>query len=118
MSHRTLSSRALSYRALSYGALPPKPQHALKAHGAVISEIPNRMPGLFSFALTGALIMGGFLLTFGQALAGDRGDAAGNYYYDRYALPYVKAYAPPDTAPGTYGRSDVGEYPRGSHDHY
>jgi len=107
----------MSYRDLSYRSLPPKTQHALKGHGVVISEIPNRMPGVFSFALTGALFMGAFLLTFGQALAGDRGEAAGNYYYDRYALPYVKAYAPPDTAPGTY-RSDDGEYPRGSRDHY
>ncbi len=42
------------------------------------------------------------LAAFGHALADDRGDATGNYYYDRYALPWVKAYAPPDTAPGTY----------------
>ena len=70
--------------------------------GAVISYRPSPMPGFFSFFLTGALFMGALLLTFGHALAdgGDRGE--GGYYYDRYALPYVKRYAPPDTAPGTF----------------
>ena len=78
-------------------------------HGAVISYRPSNMPAYLSFLLTGALFMGAFLAMFGQALADDRGEAEGNYYYDRYALPYVKEYAPPDTAPGTYGRSDDGE---------
>jgi len=65
MSHRTVSYRALPPKTLS-----AKTQHALKSHGVVISEVPNRMPGIFSFALTGALIMSAFLLTFSQALAG------------------------------------------------
>jgi hypothetical protein len=108
----------MSDRTLSYRSLPPKTQHALKSHGVVISEVPNRVPGVVSFALTGALCTGAFLLTFGAALAAGRGEAAGNYYYDRYALPYVTAYAPPDTAPGTYGRADDGEFPRGSRNHY
>ena len=86
-------------------------------HGAVISYRPSNMPAYLSFLLTGALFMAAFLAMFGQALADDRGEAEGNYYYDRYALPYVKAYAPPNTAPGTY-RSYDGEYPRGSRDHY
>ena len=85
--------------------------------GAVISHPPSSMPAIFSFLLTGALFMAAFLAMFGQALADDRGEAEGNYYYDRYALPYVQAYAPPDTAPGTY-RSYDGEYPRGSRDNY
>lgn len=102
---------------MSHRALSPAAQRALKSHGVVISETPNHMPGIFSFVLTGALFTGALLLTFGQALADDR-DATDNYYYDRYALPWVKAYAPPNTAPGTYTRDSEGEYPRGSHDHY
>jgi len=82
----------------------------------LISYLPSAMPAFFSFLLTGALFMGALLATFGHALAGDRGGDDGGYYYDRYALPYVKRYAPPNTAPGTYGRSDDGEYPRGSND--
>jgi hypothetical protein len=46
-------------------------------------------------------------------------DAAGNYYYDRYALPWVRAYAPPNTAPGTFDeRSNGTRVPRGTGDHY
>jgi hypothetical protein len=86
--------------------------------GAVISYRPSNMPGIFSFLLTGALFLGALLAMFSHARADDGGEAEGNYYYDRYALPYVKAYAPPDTAPGTYGRSNDGEFPRGSRNHY
>ena len=57
----------------------------------------------FSFPLTGALFTLVLLATFGQALAGDRNEGdEGGYYYDHYALPWVKEYAPPDTAPGTF----------------
>ena len=71
-----------------------------------------RSPGFWICALVLALAFG-FL--------GSRGiwdPDEGRYYYDRYALPYVKAYAPPNTAPGTYEQSDDGEYWRGSHNDY
>jgi len=100
---------------MSYRALPAETQRVLKNHG-VIAYTPSRLPGIFSFLLTGALFTAALLLTFSQALADDPDE--GRYYYDRYALPYVKAYAPPNTAPGTYGQSDDGEYWRGSHNNY
>lgn len=85
--------------------------------GAVISHRPSPIPGVLSFILTGALFTGALLATFAHALADDRG--AGNYYYDRYALPYVKRYAPPDTAPGTFDeRANGTDVPRGSGDQY
>jgi hypothetical protein len=95
---------------MSHRTFSPETQRVLKNHG-VISYAPSRMPGFFSFLLTAALFVGAFLLAFGHALADDRntdptGNPTGNYYYDRYALPYVKRYAPPDTAPGTYGEHD------------
>jgi hypothetical protein len=83
---------------------------------AVISYRPSPMPAFFSFLLTGAVFTGALLATFSHALAGDgdRGDAGG-YYYDRYALPYVKRYAPPDTAPGTFNEPQHGnDAPRGN----
>jgi hypothetical protein len=106
---------------MSHRTLSPETQRVLKSHG-VISYTPSRMPQVLSFVLTAALFLGAFLLTFGHALADDRntnptGDPVGNYYYDRYALPWVRAYAPPNTAPGTYRDYD-GEYPRGSRDRY
>lgn len=100
---------------MSHQALSPETQRVLKNHG-VIAYTPSRLPGIFSFLLTGALFTAALLMSFGQVLADDGDD--GRYYYDRYALPYVKAYAPPDTAPGTYGRSDDGEYWRGSRNNY
>lgn len=81
-----------------------------------MSDQARAMPAQITFLLTMASFLGAFLVTFASAQADDRGE--GNYYYDRYALPWVKAYAPPDTAPGTYGRADDGEYPRGSRNHY
>jgi hypothetical protein len=103
--------------------LSPETQRVLRSHGAVISYAPSRMLAVLSFVLTAALFLGVFLATFAHALADDRndptGDATGNYYYNRYALPWVRAYAPPDTAPRTYGRRDNdGEYPRGTGDRY
>ncbi len=88
--------------------------------GAVISYRPSRVPEFLSFLLTGALFTGALLATFGLALADDgdrdRGDEGG-YYYDRYALPYVKRYAPPDTAPGTFDEPAHGnDAPRGPGD--
>lgn len=100
---------------MSYRALPPETQRVLKNHG-VIAYTPSRMPGIFSFLLTGALFTAALLLTFTQATADD--SDAGRTYYDRYALPWVKAYAPPNTAPGTYDQSNDGEYWRGSHNDY
>jgi len=38
-------------------------------NSVVISYRPSAMPAFFSFLLTGALFMGAFLATFGQALA-------------------------------------------------
>ncbi|MGK2923592.1 MAG: hypothetical protein ACSLE4_12575 [Methyloceanibacter sp.] len=96
---------------MSHRALSPETQRVLKNHG-VIAYTPSRMPAIFSFLLTGALFTAALLMSFGHALANDRDD--GRYYYDQYALPYVKAYA----APGTYGRSDDGEYWRGSRNTY
>ena len=101
---------------MSQQPLTAETRRVLKNHGVIISTTPSRMPGIFSFALTGALFTGALLMTFGHALADDRDD--GRYYYDKYALPYVKAYAPRDTAPGTYGRDDNGEYWRGSRNNY
>ncbi|ODS03219.1 hypothetical protein AUC71_01105 [Methyloceanibacter marginalis] len=100
---------------MSHQALSPETQRVLKNHG-VIAYTPSRMPAIFSFLLTGALFTAALLMSFGQVLADDGDD--GRYYYDRYALPYVKAYAPPNTAPGTYGRSDDGEYWRGPRNNY
>ena len=37
--------------------------------GAVISYAPSHMPEIASFVLTGALVAGSFLLTFGAVLA-------------------------------------------------
>jgi hypothetical protein len=45
------------------------------------------MPAQLSFQIVGALLTFALLAAFGQALADDDGDEAGNYYYDRYALP-------------------------------
>lgn len=104
----------MSHPSMSHSALPLATQRALKSHG-IIAHRSSNMPSIFSFLLTGALITGAFLLTFSQALADDRDDA---YYYDRYALPWVKAYAPPNTAPGTFDRSYHGEYWRGSRNQY
>jgi len=69
-----------------------------------MSHRARTMPAYFAFPLTAALLTGALLATFGHAYAGegDRGGDEGGYYYDRYALPYVKRYAPPDTAPGTF----------------
>jgi hypothetical protein len=69
-----------------------------------MSHRARTIPTYFAFPLTAALLTGALLATFGHALAGegDRGEGEGGYYYDRYALPYVKRYAPPDTAPGTF----------------
>jgi hypothetical protein len=89
-----------------------KIQEATMSHRA--RTMPAYVSFYVSFPLTAALLTGALLASFGHALADER---TGNYYYDRYALPWVKAYAPPNTAPGTY-RSDDGEYPRGSRDHY
>jgi len=107
---------------MSDRTLSPQARQALKSHGVVISYAPSRMPGILSFVLTAALFLSAFLATFAHALADDRntnptGDPVGNYYYDRYALPWVQRYAPPDTAPGTY-RDNDGEYPRGARDRY
>lgn len=77
------------------------------------------IPAQLSYQIIGALLTFALLATFGQAFADDRGDATGNYYYDRYALPWVKAYAPPDTAPGTYDERANGTHiPRGTSDAY
>ena len=74
-----------------------------------------------SFPLTAALLTLVLLATFGQALAGDRDEGIksdeGRYYYDRYARPWVKEYAPPNTAPGTYDEhADDKNAPHGSDD--
>ena len=109
---------------MSHRTLSPETQRVLKSHGVVISHAPSRVPQVLSFVLTAALFLGAFLLTFGHAIADDRntdptGNPTGNYYYDRYALPYVKRYAPPDTAPGTYGEHDnQGESEHGSQDQH
>lgn len=100
---------------MSHRALTPETQRVLMNHG-VISYTPSRMPGIFSFVLTGALFTAALLLSLGHALANDGDD--GGYYYDKYARPWVRAYAPANTAPGTYGRDDNGEYWRGSRNHY
>jgi hypothetical protein len=57
-----------------------KTQPVLKNHG-VVAYTPSRLPGIFSFVLTGALFIAALLLAFGQAFA------------DRDALPYVMADA-------------------------
>ncbi len=90
---------------MSHRTLSPETQRVLKNHGVVISYAPSRMPGFLSFLLTAALFLGAFLLTFGQAFADDRntdptGDPTGNYYYNRYALPYVKALRPAEHRAG------------------
>ena len=80
-----------------------------------MSQRTRKTLGHLSFPLTAALLTFVLLATFGQALAGE-GDEGG-YYYDRYALPWVKKYAPPDTAPGTYGgHSDHQKTPHDSGD--
>jgi len=96
---------------MSHSTLSAETKRVLKSHDVVISRAPSRVPEILSFVLTAALFLGAFLLTFGHALADNRdtdptGNATGNYYYDHYALPYVERYAPPDTAPGTYGEHD------------
>jgi len=42
-----------------------KTQRVLKNHG-VIAHTPSRLPGIFSFLLTGALLTAALLLTFSE----------------------------------------------------
>ena len=58
-----------------------KSKRVLKNHG-VITYTPSRLPGIFSFLLTGALFAAALLLSLSQALA--NGDDEGSHH-DRCA---------------------------------
>jgi hypothetical protein len=75
-----------------------------------------------SFPLTAAVFTFALLATAGTALAAVHDpQGPGSSYYNRYALPWVRKYAPPNTAPGTYGDQDQNkddDRPQGSSDQH